>query len=100
MMTNQYNNRVKPEILSMYLERGALRQKVAQYVEQVNAVPGLCLLPGGHAYAYIRLAGRNHKMSIRSLVYYAIHKKSPVFFQCNCKNSACINPHHQKGHGL
>lgn len=99
-MGNQFNDRVSPDLLKTYLERGAQRDKIAQYVAQVDAVPGMCLLPDGPSYLYLRVSGKTRKMGVRSLVYYAMRGKSPVFWPCPCKNVACINPHHQNGTGL
>lgn len=99
-MPNQFSHRVEPEALAAYLVRGGQRDQVKVYVEQVKSKPGVCLLPDGDPYVYMRDAGKLRKLSIRSLVYYAIHGNAPTFWQCGCKNKSCINPNHQTGEGL
>lgn len=99
-MGNQFNDRVDAGLLSEYLARGTQRQKVRQYIAQLQAVPDLCLLPEGSSYLFMRVAGKLRKMSVRSLVYYAMHGKTPVFWPCACKNKSCINPAHQTGQDL
>jgi hypothetical protein len=99
-MTNQFSERIKPEVLAEYMARGKDRQNILGYCEQITSKPGLCLLPSGSSYLYFRIAGKLHKLGVRSLVYYAMHQKSPVFWPCQCKNKACINPYHQNGSGL
>lgn len=97
---NQFTHRVEPELLEAYLVRGGQRDRITAYVEQVTAKPGLCLAPDGENYVYMRVAGKLRKISVRSLVYYAIHRKTPTFWPCGCKNKGCINPNHQSGDGL
>lgn len=99
-MPNQFGHRIDTGLLAAYLVRGSKRDRVCDYVEQVVAKPNLCLLPDGDPYVYMRDAGKLRKLSIRSLVYYAIHGKAPTFWQCSCKNKSCITPNHQTGDGL
>lgn len=99
-MPNQFDHRIGTELLAAYLVRGGQRDRVSDYVEQTVRNPGLCLLPDDGPYVYMRDAGKLRKLSIRSIVYYAIHGTAPTFWQCGCKNKSCINPNHQTGEGL
>lgn len=99
-MPNQFSHRVETELLADYMVRGGQRERIKVYVDQVKEKAGMCLLPDGDPYVYMRVAGKLRKLSIRSLVYYVVQGKAPTFWQCACKNKSCINPNHQTGDGL
>jgi len=97
---NQFTHRVDIELLKTYMVRGGQRERIKVYADQVRAKPGVCLLPDGENYVFMRDAGKLKKVSVRSLVYYVVHGTAPTFWPCGCKNKGCINPNHQSGDGL
>jgi hypothetical protein len=95
---NQFSARQDLEgagLYAQYMTRGARRNHVLDLVRAVTEQPTLCRLPEYGDYVYLRAGNKQHKIAVRSLVYYAINNTLPVFGPCTCKNRGCVTPAHQ-----